>query len=722
MASLKPSKRPSPDKTSEKEVKCSVCMEYLREPKLLSCLHCFCKECLMSKFAEWSQENTIRCPICNEATEVPNNDLFFLPTLNFLENIHVTAYKAKLRAIMCDKCTNSPANARKFCRQCGYVCEQCEQVHRNFKGFEEHEIVDFETLQGDIRRYGKVTTTQQKCTMHAEKLKYYCCTCQHLICRDCFNIGEHKEHKYENISQSKKARFETLEMSLKVLRDSCQKRVTDGIEKVEDVKSDIDEQVRKANTEIEDAVSEAHRVLEERKGELLGLVKIKAKQKKEALDEQLQNLKSMNAQIDRVYRTVDSCLHSENLADITSAHRFMAEKMQGVIHECENIEVIPVAVANIKTELGLPEAIRNSTKIEESSADPTKCSATINKAKVGEEATIMVKTAYENGQPCIEPQEVIVQLHPEGRTDNVVTATVNKCSKRGEYLCVYTPNTRGWHLIHILVNKQVICDSPFELYVDMPPSQLKDVCRPIKLDLPYQVILTSDNKMIVSQSVKPAKIMVIDRDTCNQREFCKEEDYYPTGIAAANDGSVFVAYDKPCIVKYNHQGEKVCETTDIMFGEQQLKRPGRIELSKDEVYLYVCDRGNERVVIFNTKLEPVKVFADQGRFSDISFAEEDDHVYMSDKNKNIICKYTSDGRPLGFIGESILKAPRGLLVHRGHLYVSDRNNARIAVFESTGDHKLVTTFGNFHDCGSLTIDRNGYIYVCDERSNEIYVS
>jgi DNA-binding beta-propeller fold protein YncE len=508
-----------------------------------------------------------------------------------------------------------------------------------------------------------------------------------------------------------------------VLRDSCQKRVTDGIEKVEAVKSNIDEQVRKANAEIEDAVSEAHRVLDERKSELLGLVKIKAKQKKEALNEQLHSLQGMNAQIDRVYRTVDSCLHSENLADITSAHRFMADKMQGVIRECESIEVIPVAVANIKTELGLSQAIRSSTKIEESSADPIKCSATINKARVGEEATVVVRTAYENGQPCIEPQEVVIQLHPEGKMDNIiVTATVNECSKQGEYLCVYTPNTRGWHLIHILVNKQEICNSPFELYVDMPPSQLKEVCRSIKLDLPYQVVLTSDNKMIVSQSVKPAKITVIDGD--RHSEFCKREDYYPTGIAAAMGGSVYVAYDKPCIVKYSRHGDKVRETTesDLVFGVQQLKRPGRIELSKDEMYLYVCDRGNECVVIFNTSLDPIKIFTDQGRFSDISFAEEDDHVYVSDKNKNVILKYASNGQLLDRIGESILKAPRGILVHRGHLYVADRNNARISVFNSMGDHKLVATFGNFHDCGSLTMDRNGYIFVCDERSNKIYVS
>ena len=601
-------------------------------------------------------------------------------------------------------------------------------MHKNFKGFEDHEIVDFETLKGDIRRYGKVTTMPQKCTMHAKKLKYYCSNCQHLICRDCFNIGDHKEHKYENISESKNTRFETLQTSLKVLEKTCQTRVTEGIDCVEDVKSDIDKQVRKANAEIEEAVNEAHRVLDERKSELLEQVKIKAKEKYVALDEQLKCLVSTNTEIDRVHRAVDSCLHSENLADITSAHRFMAKKMQGVIHECENVEVIPVAVANIKTELCLPQAIRNSTRIVRSLADPTKCSIySLSEAKVGEEATILVKTAYENGQPCIEPQDVSVELHPEGETDNVVTATVSVCSKRGEYQCTYTTNTRGRHLLYALVNKQKICKSPFEIYVDMPHSQLKDTCRLIKLELPYQAVFMSDNQMIITQTTKPAKLTLMDGDNC--KEFCKDDShksYHSTGIAAAKDGSVFVVYDKPCIVKYNQEGQKVCETTNIKVGEQELKRPGRLQLSKNEMNLFVCDRGNERIVIFDTNLNPIEVFAHGGLYADIAFGD-DGHVYLSDKNRNAILKYMYGGQVQALaarIGESILKAPRGLLMHKGHLYVSDRNNSRIAVFETTGDHKLVTTFGtsqNLYDCGSLTIDRNGYIFVCNERGNDIHV-
>ena len=728
MATLKPAKRLAPEETREEEVKCGSCENYLREPKLLSCLHCFCKECTL-KVVELSPKSIIRCPTCNEETEVPNNDLTFIPTLSFLENVCVTAHKAKQRAIACDKCANEPANyANRFCRQCGYICQKCEQVHKAFKGLENHEIVDFETLQGDFRRYGRITTEPQKCSTHAKKLKYYCSTCQHLVCRDCFTIGEHKNHKYENVSESK-TRFETLETSLKTLHKISLERITSGIRSVEGVKSDIDEQVKMANVAIDEAIREAHQVLDERKMELTEQVIATAKEKHSALDEQLKNLTTVNTEIDRVSRTVDSCLHSENTADIASAHRFMRDKMQGIIHECERIEVTPVAVANIKTELRLPEAIRNSTKIVESSADPTKCSISIDGAvKVGEEATIFVKTAYENDQPCIEQQEVSARLHPEGNTENPITAAVTKSTgKRGEYKCTFTPETRGQHLLHVLVKKQQINDSPFKVYVDMPPMQLNKIARSIEVELPYQAVITSNNQLIVSQSTNPAKITIIDG--ASHKEFRKEDSYncyHPAGIAAASDGSVYVVYGEHYIVKYSQEGDKLHEVINAELGEYQLKRPGRIQLNKDETHLYVCDRGHERVVVFNAQnLEPVQVFADQGQYAGIAFGDEND-VYLSDKHRNVVLKLINGQQHQVHIGESLLKAPRGLLIKNGYLYVADHNNTRIVVFESTGDHKQVAVFGteegeSLHDCGSLTVDKDGYIYVCNERGNRIHV-
>ena len=179
---MKSGKRFTPEETSEEEVKCGLCKDYLTEPKLLSCLHCFCEKCIELKAVEYIPNKTLRCPTCKKDTEIVNNDLSYLPTLHYLENLQITAHKVKQRVLSCDKCVDKPAIARKFCRQCGFICEQCEQVHKTFKGLENHEMVDFETLQSDFRRYRRLITEPKKCSKHVKKLKYYCFTCEHLMC------------------------------------------------------------------------------------------------------------------------------------------------------------------------------------------------------------------------------------------------------------------------------------------------------------------------------------------------------------------------------------------------------------------------------------------------------------------------------------------------------------------------------------------------------------
>ena len=48
---------------------CPVCLEQLKEPRSLPCLHSFCTECLQGLLGT---RQAIRCPCCNKETPVPN--------------------------------------------------------------------------------------------------------------------------------------------------------------------------------------------------------------------------------------------------------------------------------------------------------------------------------------------------------------------------------------------------------------------------------------------------------------------------------------------------------------------------------------------------------------------------------------------------------------------------------------------------------------------------
>ena len=54
----------------KKELECPVCMDTFVVPRLLSCMHTFCEECLRGLLKdEWGVQ-TIKCPSCRSVTQV----------------------------------------------------------------------------------------------------------------------------------------------------------------------------------------------------------------------------------------------------------------------------------------------------------------------------------------------------------------------------------------------------------------------------------------------------------------------------------------------------------------------------------------------------------------------------------------------------------------------------------------------------------------------------
>ena len=56
-------------KDLEKHLECAVCLEQFKNPKVLVCLHTYCKECL-EEMQKKSGKTSIVCPECRVETEV----------------------------------------------------------------------------------------------------------------------------------------------------------------------------------------------------------------------------------------------------------------------------------------------------------------------------------------------------------------------------------------------------------------------------------------------------------------------------------------------------------------------------------------------------------------------------------------------------------------------------------------------------------------------------
>ncbi|KAL3187125.1 hypothetical protein MRX96_026047 [Rhipicephalus microplus] len=111
---------------SENFLTCSTCLctydGQERSPKLLSCSHTVCRSCLerLAAAARSQHEGTLRCPICREAVPLPEPGVGALPP-SFLVNQLLDLVASRRREVV-PKCALHPAGPELL------FCEACDQV------------------------------------------------------------------------------------------------------------------------------------------------------------------------------------------------------------------------------------------------------------------------------------------------------------------------------------------------------------------------------------------------------------------------------------------------------------------------------------------------------------------------------------------------------------------------------------------------------------------
>uniref|UniRef100_A0A3Q0SLU1 Tripartite motif containing 45 n=1 Tax=Amphilophus citrinellus TaxID=61819 RepID=A0A3Q0SLU1_AMPCI len=181
---------------------CPVCHLnfHSREPKLLPCLHSFCKKCLplpsrnldvsVSKGDSATKAlNVIRCPVCRQecmAVDVMDN--------MFVKDSSEAPSSTVARAVqLCMACDDN-TEAAGFCAECiEYLCTTCVEAHQRVKFTKDHMI---RQKSEDVCS----VSSQRPMFCHTHKqepLKLFCETCDLLTCRDC-QLVKHKDHKYRH--------------------------------------------------------------------------------------------------------------------------------------------------------------------------------------------------------------------------------------------------------------------------------------------------------------------------------------------------------------------------------------------------------------------------------------------------------------------------------------------------------------------------------------------
>ena len=245
----------------KKELECSVCQEQfsnLREPKILKCLHTFCKSCLKAWLPRQEREGELSCPTCRRITQCSANDINKLPSNLFCKQLVeiVEAYSGQVGhedSPHCGICDEKKA-LKFYCIECNcFLCSDCASRHGKAKVFKGHNIKEISNFDSnDAQTYVRRANV---CKRHEDEVRYYCEKCNICICRDCALL-EHCEHK---------------RISLDHGLDLKKSGIIQRIQEVEDVGRRLQEQ--KANLEkhktrfdgsVYQSTLEIHRVAEQR--------------------------------------------------------------------------------------------------------------------------------------------------------------------------------------------------------------------------------------------------------------------------------------------------------------------------------------------------------------------------------------------------------------------------------------------------------------------------
>ena len=300
-----------------------------------------------------------------------------------------------------------------------------------------------------------------------------------------------------------------------------------------------------------------------------------------------------------------------------------------------------------------------------------------------------------------------------------------------QYKVSYTVLSRGQHKLHIRLNGSEVSGSPFNITVYPDPTQLG---KPLKvltgLKHPYGIAINSHGEMVVS-NFRGHNVTLVDREGKEIQIYGSEGDRphemrYPTSVAVDNDDNVYVTSDHK-LQKFSRDGHFI-----TYVGQRGSKDGEFIEPQGVKFYcgrLYVCDRYNNRIQVFDTNLNFLRTIGSSGsgrrQFNqprDVDFDYEG-NAYISDNQNHRIQVIDSSGQFVQQFGqeegEGKLERPTAVHVMGQFVYVWNErydHHSRITVYQTSG--QFVMSFGKHTDVElgilySITSDCNGLIYIPD---------
>ena len=272
-------------------VTCPVCLQTYKIPKVLPCQHTYCQEYLLNI----EKERKITCPECRKVVVLPQGGVKDFPT-NLTINHLIDDFFLRRQdrgKVNCEVCVeNDPVTS--FCFTCSlFMCQLCQQTHKRGRGTHQHVIVYLE--EPSQPKAAQPQKTLPNCPDHDLELKFYCDTCERLVCVYC-TMNEHAKHSHGAIKKMAAKHREQLKKTAAPLNDMITK-LSQAHDNITDTKERVLQQHKTVDKDIDQFFDSVIQKVQQQRQQLKQELHNKVSGKVKMLTSQLEEVESIKAHV-----------------------------------------------------------------------------------------------------------------------------------------------------------------------------------------------------------------------------------------------------------------------------------------------------------------------------------------------------------------------------------------------------------------------------------------
>ena len=717
-------------KNLKKEAECPLCLETVKNPKTLPCLHSFCLVCLdkLAGFARRQLQTTVKCPVCQTSFQIPEGDTFNnLPTSFHLNRIvDVLALReASTQAQKCSSC-DEDNTATCYCFVCrNFLCTACFDAHQRLKATRGHHNVLIDKLQAqDVEELINRPVMCSQQYHENQPLEFYCKECKVPICHKC-SVVSHNRHTM--IDTQKAAQERKMQMA-------------DAMAKVKAEMVICENQVQKQVS-----------LMEKNKNEILFAEKKMTDTVEKLIRDLREHERTMKAKFHEIYEAQQKhhATRLDNFELVVTQLKSCVERGEGVLERNISVEILQTNQAIIgrceellnarKPEIYKPPHVHYmvenkpniSDRIVVRKTDPSTSSAEGQRekeVKQNTETNFNVVTRDSDGLQCYhEDDQIKVNiLTPAG--DQLKTEI--KDTKDGKYTVTYTPQCVGQHRVEIQVNGKPLTGSPWVVQV-VPHWQYQFAFQfgstgkgQGEFDEPWDIVMSEKTGTIAVADFNNKRIQMFSSHGDFLREITL--DNQPLSFTESGDVLAYVAVgDDDKLSLFAESGQFIKH-----ISSSHLNTPAHLSVESDG-----------RIITCDWEDNNIKVLSPDGKDLLLSFSASGCHsnpccaVYHQDKffvsypDAHCVKVFNNAGVYLYDIGsegtgDGQLSEPAGIVIDKfNHLIVCDSGNKRLQLFALDGRFFTKIEGQFFDNIGLFTaaVSNNGHLFVTDLEKNCIYV-